>query len=272
MVPSQACQALQATYVFRLPDKSLSLPHMEAQLHSYFRAKRLQEKKVSDQAKKIMFNEHLSTAQKDQRIQALQIPCNKCKNGATLTFERRGSDLMIVCSSGNPRCNKTIHRGEYTTIGILQSQVRERIRQLKTTIVKLRLEQMHGLIGKDEAIGEFEKTRDSLALEEQSLTKLNDMYESETQSTERKAKARAITVQLQAEIDAVRQDLRVYHADGDNDRLRAAVDRYGESVQPLSTSLRETEYREAFTAKLGPDVVLIEKKVTPEELQVSLST
>jgi hypothetical protein len=258
-------------YVSRPPDKSLSLPHMEAQLNSYFRAKRLQDKKVSDQAKKILFDERLSTSQKDQRIQALRAPCNKCKSGATLSFERHGSDLTIVCSSGSPRCNKTVSRGEYTTIGILQTQARDRIQQLKTTIVKLRLEQLHRLVDKDTAIGAFETARDSLAREEQALTKLQEMYETETQSVERKTKTREITVQLQAEIDAVRQELRAYHADGDAASLRAAVDRYGESVQPLSATLRETEYKEAFTAKIGQDVVLIEKKDSPEELQVSLS-
>ena len=245
---------------------------MDAQLHSYFRAKRLQDKRISDQAKKILFDERLSTSQKDARIQALSMPCKKCKSGATLSFERHGSDLRIICSSGNPRCNTTISRGEYTTIGTLQAQVRDRIQQLKTTIVKLRLEQLHGLVDKDAAIGAFETTRDSLAREEQALIKLHEMYENETQSAERKAKSRQIIVQLQAEIDAVRQDLRAYHADGDASSLRSAVDRYGDSIQPLTATLRETEYEEAFTAKIGLDVVLIERKISPEELQVSLST
>ena len=245
---------------------------MEAQLRSYFRAKRLQDKKVSDQAKKILFDERLSTSQKDRRIQALRAPCKKCKSDATMSFERHGMELRIVCSSGNPRCNNTVSRGEYTTIGILQSQVRDRVRQLKTTIVKLRLEQLYGLVDKDAAISAFEETRDSLAREEQALSKLRDLYASETQSVERKTKSREIAVKLEADVDAVRGNLRAYNADGDAASLRAAVEIYGSSIQPLSSSLREIKYKEAYTAKIGPDVVLIEKKVSPEEMQVSLST
>jgi hypothetical protein len=244
---------------------------MDGQLREYFRAKRLRDKKIGDQAKKIAFNNNLSQEEKDARIRRLRMPCKKCKVDASLVFARNGRDLSITCTSGNSKCNKIVSRGAFAPISRLQDDARKRIEQLQTTIVQLRLEQVHGLIREDAAVAAFEATSAELAAEEATLEKLHTVYAERTRIPERKGKSRELATQLQSDVMAIREDIRTWERTNESDALRAAVQRYGSVIQPLSTELRDTKYSEAFTTKFGDEVILVERSTTMEQNQVSLS-
>lgn len=245
---------------------------MEGQLRDYFRAKRLQDKKINDQAKKIVFDDSLSQEQKDARIKKLRAPCKKCKGGASLVFERKGQELSISCTSGNPKCNKQISRGAFAPIGNIKEQARQRIAKLKTGIVQLRLEQLHNLVDTDAAVQAFDAASAELAKEEANLERLSNIYAEKTQMAERTRKAQELDMQLQSDVMAVRQDLRTWKSTNQKSALDAAAQRYGDVVEPIAKELRETKYEEAFTATIAGSVVVVERPTTIQQTQVSLST
>lgn len=245
---------------------------MEGQLREYFRAKRLRDKKVSDEAKKIAFNDNLTKAEKDARIRDLQIPCKRCKGDSVLTFIRSGTNLLIRCSSGNSKCNKDVSRGAFAPIGVLQDNARERAEQLRMSIIQLRLEQVYGLVDETAALASFEVASAELAKEEATIERLRIIHDEATGLPQRRSKAKELSTQLQSDIMAVREDISGWKKTNETDLLNAAVERYGSVVQPLAKELRETKYSEAFTAKTGEEVTLIERQTSIQQDQVSLSS
>lgn len=240
---------------------------MEGEFKAYFNAQRLHARKRSTMAKKIMFNERLSQAQKNQKIREISVPC---KDGSSQSFERNGSQLLLKCGSGNPKMNKTIERGNYTTIPELEHRLHSSIQTLKTRVVQLKLAKIHGLISGDEALEQFNVLNTSLAEEEMQLKQLSLLYQERTAIQSREQKSVELNRNLQAEIAALREDLRSYQESGDLSFLKAASARYGESITPLTDELRNTKYQEVFTAKIGNETVLIENKVDTQKLQVTL--
>jgi hypothetical protein len=244
---------------------------MEGQLRAYFRAKRLQDKKREDKVKKILFNDSLTQSQKDARIKGIGVPCKKCKSGSLLRFSRRGTDLLISCDGGDSSCNKTISRGVYGMVDALAAEATERIKALELIIVKLRLEELHGLLAKDSAVQAFEEASTELGEQQRRLQKYEALYEERTQLPARRSKAAGLSLQLQSDVAVVREELRSWEANGEAADLRAAAERYGDSIEPVAKELRDTMYAAAFTAKIDGNVVLVEEPTTMEQLQVSLS-
>lgn len=240
---------------------------MEAEFKAYFNAQRLHIRKRNNIAKKILVNDSLSKAEKDRRIQAISVPC---KDGTPQSFKRVGAQLVMSCGSGNPRLTKTIERGKYTTIMELERKLHSSIQTLKTRIVQLKLAKMHGLISGEDALEQFTALSTSLGEQEKQLQQLAALYQERTALHTREQKAIELSRNLQAEIAALRGDLRSFQQTGDHSSLQAAVARYGDSITPLTNELRETKYQEAFTAKAGDDTILVENTVNPKELQVTL--
>ena len=240
---------------------------MEAEFKAYFNAQRLHARKRSTMAKKIMLNDSLSPAQKNQKIREISVPC---KDGSPQSFERNGRLLLLKCGSGNPKMNKTIERGSYTTIPELQRRLYSSVQTLKSQIVQLKLAKIHGLVSSEEALEQFTALSTSLAEEEKQLNQLAALYQERTALKAREQKSLELSRNLQAEIAALREDLRNYQESGDLSFLKAASSRYGESIMPITNELRETKYQEAFTAKVGNETLLIENEVDFRELQVTL--
>ena len=240
---------------------------MEAEFKTFFNAQRLHNRKRNNIAKKILMNDSLSQAEKVRRIKAITIPC---RDGSPQTFERNGTQLVMKCGSGNPRLTKTFERGKHTTISELERKLHSSVQGLKTRIVQLKLAKIHGLVSGDDALEEFTALSTSLAEEEKQLQQLAALYQERTSLRAREQKAVELSRNLQAEVAALRGDLRSFQESGEPSFLRAAVARYGDSIVPLTGDIRETQYQEAFTAKVGQDIILVENKVSPQELQVTL--
>ena len=240
---------------------------MESEFKTFFNAQRLHHRKRNNAAKKILMNDSLSQAEKDRRIKAITVPC---RDGSPQTFERSGTQLVMKCESGNPRLTKTVERGKYTTITELERRLHTSVQTLKTRIVQLKLSKIHGLISGEEALEQFTALGASLGEEEKQLQQLAALYQERTSLRAREQKVIELSRNLQAEVAALRGDLRSFQESGDQSFLRAAVARYGESVTPLTNELRETKYQEAFTSKVGQDTILVEHKVNPRDLQVTL--
>lgn len=240
---------------------------MEGDFKTYFNAQRLHIRKRNTMAKKIMFNDRLSPAAKNQKIRDIVIPC---KDGSPMSFERNGTQLLLKCGSGNPRLNKTIERGSHTTIPEQQRKLHLSTQSLKTRIVQLKLAKIHGLISSDDALVQFTALSTSLSEEEKQLQQLAILYQERTSMKTREQKAIELNRNLQAEVSALRDDLRNYQQTGETPFLKAATQRYSESITPLTNELRETKYQEAFTAKLGKETILVENQVNPKKLQVTL--
>ena len=166
--------------------------------------------------------------------------------------------------------NKTIERGSYTTIPELQRRLYSSVQTLKSRIVQLKLAKIHGLVSSEEALEQFTALSTSLAEEEKQLNQLAALYQERTALKAREQKSLELSRNLQAEIAALREDLRNYQESGDLSFLKAASSRYGESIMPITNELRETKYQEAFTAKVGNETLLIENEVDFRELQVTL--
>ena len=178
---------------------------MIEEINKYYILKKKYEDTVTNEKKKILKNESLSTADKRVRFKEMVFKCIKCKQKGGTIFTNENNILKAVCGSSAP-CDLAIE------------------------IIKGKILQLREILDMD--------LTDRAVIEQKFIKKYNDIVDNKNKELQLKT----YISKLNLEIDNIKKLNKLYQSDKKDSILKTILENYTGLIQPLLDEIRELKY------------------------------
>ena len=216
---------------------------MIEEINKYYILKKKYEDTVTNEKKKILKNESLSTADKRVRFKEMVFKCIKCKQKGGTIFTNENNILKAVCGSSAP-CDLAIeiNKGKILQLREILDMDLNYIDGLKEDIISVKLNFLFKFIDQAEALSGFEsltqQLTDRAVIEQKFIKKYNDIVDNKNKELQLKT----YISKLNLEIDNIKKLNKLYQSDKKDSILKTILENYTGLIQPLLDEIRELKY------------------------------
>lgn len=247
-----------------------------SELDEYYKLRNKYQNNYEKAVSAIVRNPMLTIAEKRERVGQIVPLCVNCRKPGGTRFVEEKERMLAVCNA-EPRCglNLDVPRlGRVTLLPRLVKFLKNELEDEKDTVIGLKISHAVGFISKDEAIEQFEDNREWLSqlsraytIEEQNLLDI-------TNNQERNTRIRTLKAELYTAIKEYKDSLQQFKNTKSQGFLSDAVDQYVNQILPLTTELRNTEYRVNMVEEdtLTGEFRLIQEKNSLADFEVPFTT
>lgn len=209
-------------------------------MEEYFTLKQKYEKKKLSLIRKIHQNDDFTLAEKREKIKNLKVPCVKCKRKVNTLFSLK--DNVYTCKCGHPETpcglNIEIKRSQTVIIPDLLDNVTSDIEELKTKIIKIKLDYLFKFNNESETVTMFEEKKQLMV---EANDKLNALDTELAKILNTEERTRALTEkkrELNNIVQEIKKNIKQYMLDKNIQLIKNNAQHYTETVLPLNTDIR----------------------------------
>ncbi len=213
-------------------------------IKDYYNLKTKYEKKIEVSKNKIKNSKNLSI--KDKRLKFKQIvkTCVNCGNKGGTIFKTDNNTLIAMCGCPNPcKLNININRGKYTNIRNTEREIQNEIKDIKNTIMRVKLDLLFNYSDENKALNEFNKEKKDLSDFTQSLVIHRKEYISIVENDENKKILDDEIKKLYEITEELKKIKDNYEANKNTTYLKDMVEIYIRDIQPLASNIRTLSYK-----------------------------
>jgi len=218
--------------------------NIETAIKDYYNLKTKYEKKINNSKDKIRKNSGLSI--KDKRLQIKQIvkTCVNCNNKGGTIFKTDNNTLIAMCGCPNPcKLNININRGKYTNIRNTEQDIQNEIKEIKKSIMRLKLDLLFNYSDENKILNEFNKLRKDLSDFTQSLVIHRKEYISIVENDDNKKILDEETRKLYEITEELKKIKANYDANKNTTYLKDMVEIYIRDIVPLASNIQKLNYK-----------------------------
>ena len=212
-------------------------------MNKYYSLKKKYEDTITNEKKKLLKNDSLSTADKRARFKEMVFKCINCKQKGGTIFTNDNNSLKAVCGSSKP-CDLAIeiNKGKIVRLREILDMDTTYIDGLKEAIISVKLKFLFKLIDQSGALSAFDSLTQQLsdrAIDQQHfIKKYNDIADNKNKEFQ----LNAYISQVNLEIDAIKKLNKLYQTEKKEAILKTILENYTGIIQPLLNDIRELKY------------------------------
>ena len=216
---------------------------MIEEINKYYALKKKYEESVTQEKKKLLKNDSLSSADKTARFKEMVFKCVNCKKKGGTIFTNNNNVLKAVCGSSTPcDLNIEINKGKIVQLREILDIDANHIGFLKEDIISIKLKYLFKIIDQAEALSAFDSLSGDLssrAIDQQQFKKkYNDIVDNKNKEFQLKT----YIDKLNLEIDNIKKLNKLYQTDKKESILKTIIENYTGIIQPLVNDIRELKY------------------------------
>jgi len=216
---------------------------MIEEINKYYALKKKYEESVTQEKKKLLKNDSLSSADKTARFKEMVFKCVNCKKKGGTIFTNNNNVLKAVCGSSTPcELNIEINKGKIVQLREILDIDANHIDFLKEDIISIKLKYLFKIIDQAEALSAFDSLSGDLSSravdQQQFIKKYNDIVDNKNKEFQLKA----YIDKLNLEIDNIKKLNKLYQTDKKDSILKTIIENYTGIIQPLVNDIRELKY------------------------------
>ena len=216
---------------------------MIEEINKYYILKKKYEDTVTNEKKKILKNDSLSSADKRARFKEIVFKCINCKQKGGTIFTNDNNILKAVCgSSKSCDLNIEINKGKIVQLKQIIDMYTKYIDDLKEDIISVKLKFWFKFIDQSETISIFDSLTQELSdrsiNEQHFITKYNDIVDNKNKEFQLKTYIDKVNL----EIDNIKILNKLYQTEKKESILKTIIENYTEIIQPLFNDIRELKY------------------------------
>jgi hypothetical protein len=216
---------------------------MIEEINKYYALKKKYEESVTQEKKKLLKNDSLSSADKTARFKEMVFKCVNCKKKGGTIFTNNNNILKAVCGSSTPcELNIEINKGKIVQLREILDIDANHIDFLKEDIISIKLKYLFKIIDQAEALSAFDSLSGDLSSraidQQQFIKKYNDIVDNKNKEFQLKA----YIDKLNLEIDNIKKLNKLYQTDKKESILKTIIENYTGIIQPLVNDIRELKY------------------------------
>jgi hypothetical protein len=216
---------------------------MIEEIDKYYILKKKYEETITNEKKKILKNDSLSSADKRERFKEMTFKCIKCKQKGGTIFTNNNNILKAVCGSSTPcDLNIEINKGRILQLRELLDIDANHIDFLKEDIISVKLKFLFKIIDQSEALSAFDSLSSQLSersiQQHEIIKKYNDIVDNKNKEFQLKT----YIDKLNLEIDNIKKLNKLYETDKKETILKTIIENYTGIIQPLVNDIWELKY------------------------------
>lgn len=216
---------------------------MIEEINKYYALKKKYEESVTQEKKKLLKNDSLSSADKTARFKEMVFKCVNCKKKGGTIFTNNNNILKAVCGSSTPcELNIEINKGKIVQLREILDIDANHIDFLKEDIISIKLKYLFKIIDQAEALSAFDSLSGDLSSraidQQQFIKKYNDIVDNKNKEFQLKT----YIDKLNLEIDNIKKLNKLYQTDKKESILKTIIENYTGIIQPLVNDIRELKY------------------------------
>jgi hypothetical protein len=216
---------------------------MIEEINKYYILKKKYEETVTNEKKKLLKNDSLSTADKRARFKEMAFKCIKCKQKGGTIFTNADTILKAVCGSSKPcDLNIEINKGRIFPLRELLDIETNNIDGLKEDIISVKLKFLFKIINQSEALSAFDSLTHQLSdraiTQQEFIKRYNDIADNK----DKEFQLKTYIEKLNLEIDTIKKLNKLYETDKKDSILKTILENYTGIIQPLLNDIRELKY------------------------------
>jgi hypothetical protein len=216
---------------------------MIEEINKYYALKKKYEESVTQEKKKLLKNDSLSSADKTARFKEMVFKCVNCKKKGGTIFTNNNNILKAVCGSSTPcELNIEINKGKIIQLREILDIDANHIDFLKEDIISIKLKYLFKIIDQAEALSAFDSLSGDLSSraidQQQFIKKYNDIVDNKNKEFQLKT----YIDKLNLEIDNIKKLNKLYQTDKKDSILKTIIENYTGIIQPLVNDIRELKY------------------------------
>ena len=213
------------------------------EINKYYALKKKYEESVTQEKKKLLKNDSLSSADKTARFKEMVFKCVNCKKKGGTIFTNNNNVLKAVCGSSTPcELNIEINKGKIVQLREILDIDATHIDFLKEDIISVKLKYLFKIIDQAEALSAFDSLSGDLSSraidQQQFIKKYNDIVDNKNKEFQLKT----YIDKLNLEIDNIKKLNKLYQTDKKESILKTIIENYTGIIQPLVNDIRELKY------------------------------
>ena len=213
-------------------------------INDYYSLKQQYDINFQRRRKNIQRNKTLSKAQKRRKFLELRNNCINCgKEGETI-FTNKNGVLKAICGNSSNKCslNIEINSGKVEKINKLYGELSEYRQQMRSSIIRDKLDLLFGYTEEEEAIGRFNESRKELIDSEKIMFETEQMFNDIVHNDRNKQAIQTEESYLIIAKQKLKNLSKQYQEEGSQQLIRDMVEHYKEDIIPIVTRLRNLKY------------------------------
>lgn len=225
-------------------------------INKFYEYKRIYEDKYNNIKKKKDYKE-LDLKSKKAKLLNFKKKCVNCGEVGGTFFDTKNHVLECYCNAENPSKKCKFHikikLGKVANVYNYKEIIKENIEEIKSDIMKLKLDLLFNLEKEDVVLREFEVHKEELEEQENYLTIFNNIidknfiFEKDTEEERvresRKNLIKSLDIRIKNDINYYNKLLKQYKTENNENILKDAITTYIESILPLMEQKFEVQYQ-----------------------------
>lgn len=240
----------------------------------YYKLKEMYEDKINQNKSKILNNPVLTISEKQKKFQQLKKYCINCKCEGGTIFSNKDGILKAKCGCVSKPCNLNIEikKGKYVLSDILIKDLKIKINNIKTEIIKIKLDFLFNYISESDALAKFNTLKEALTKENELYRNVEIFNINITDNPKIKTLLDEAERDLFIEIQKIKDYCKVFKISNNKLLLANVAENYVSTILPLNKTVSDLKYSLREIEKLDDIAYLIEKNYTLENLEYSLES
>jgi len=213
-------------------------------VNDYYSLKQQYDTNFQRRRRTIQRNKTLTNAQKRKKLLELRNKCINCgKEGETI-FTNKNGVLKAICGNTSNKCslNIEINVGKVEKVNKLYGELSEYRQQLRSSIIRDKLDLLFGYTEEEEAIGRFNESRKELMDSDKILFETQQMFNDIVHNDKNKQAIKTEELYFIIAKQKLKNLSKQYQEEGSQQLIRDMVEHYKEDIIPIVTRLRNLKY------------------------------
>ena len=240
----------------------------------YYKLKEMYEDKINQNKYKIINNPVLTLSEKEKKFKQIKKYCINCKCEGGTIFSNKDGILKAKCGCVSKPCKLDIEikKGKYVLSDNLVITLQNKLNNIKTEIIKIKLDFLFNYISESEALAKFNTLKEELSKQNELYKDVEIFNINITDNPKIKTLLNEAERDLFIEIQKIKDFCKVFTINHNKLLLSNVAENYISSILPLNKTISDLKYTFRDIEKIDDMAYLIEKKYTLENLEYSLES
>jgi len=239
-------------------------------INRYYKLKSEYDTAQKKAVSKIISNEILSPAEKQEKYKSLKKKCIICgKSGGTI-FQQNGDLLIAKCGNDESPCrlNIQLQKAKYLNIMKDINVLQNRVNLNKVSIVDTKLQFLFGFVNEPNTLSAFNTLKLKLVESVKQYQKISENYFNIIGNTANQPKLSSLTDALHAEIIIFQDLIKSFEDSGTMQFLKDAVELYVNKISIIAKEIQSLKYKVQYVYQERESYYLVQNSYTPSELEI----
>jgi hypothetical protein len=249
-------------------------------LNTYYSIKSEYEDNVYKLKKKIIDNKSLSWKEKNKEFRKMKPKCINCNRPVKTIFDihfEKDMEARIakaMCGDRTNPCplNIELNLGSMKNIEDVLHVDEDRIREIRSNIIKDKNDLLFGYISAPDAVAKFDRIKEKMTDSNASYEIILDTYMSIVNNKQSKERIRILLLDTYADIKSCKSFVDKYEREQSVDFINDLVTMYITQLSPKLRELRQLIYPYCAVEKRDNECILIQRKMPIEEMELDMAS